>query len=160
MHDHAPTLGIDLARIAVMGKSAGGGHAALLALKAREIGKIPLVAQILIYPMLDDRIGVDVRPPSPTGSLVWTVANNRFGWASFLGKAPGTDSVPSQTGPARRNHMAGLPPTFIGVGAIDLFIDKYIAYARTLIDAGVATKVAQDFTAAKVNTLRRAFTSA
>ena len=176
LHGHAPALGIDPARIAVMGESAGGGHAALLALKAGDIDKIPLVAQILIYPMLDDRTGVTVTPPHPIGSLVWTAANNRFGWASLLGQAPGTDAVPHQAVPARRTDMKGLPPTFIGVGAVDLFVDEDIAYARALIDAGVQTellvvpgafhgfdrvaaqtKVAGDFTAAKVNALRRAF---
>lgn len=179
LHGHAAALGVDPARIAVMGESAGGGHAALLALKARDLGKIPLVAQILIYPMLDDRTGVIVTPPDPIGSLVWTAANNRFGWASFLGQAPGTDAVPAQAVPARRKDMAGLPPTFIGVGAIDLFVDEDIAYARALIAAGVdtelhvipgafhgfdrvaaATEVAQDFTAAKVDALRRAFATA
>jgi len=176
LHDYAPALGVDPARIAVMGESAGGGHAALLALKARDMGKIPLVAQILIYPMLDDRTGVIVTPPYPAGSLVWTAANNRFGWASFLGQAPGTDAVPHQAVPSRRTDMKGLPPTFIGVGAIDLFVNEDITYARALIDAGVqtellvvpgafhgfdrvaaTTKVAGEFTAAKVNALRRAF---
>lgn len=57
LHDEAANLGVNPNGIAVMGESAGGGHAALLALKARGIGKIPLVAQILTYPILDDRTG-------------------------------------------------------------------------------------------------------
>lgn len=40
LYGHAPVLGVDRSRIAVMGESAGGGHAALLALKAREVAKI------------------------------------------------------------------------------------------------------------------------
>lgn len=135
-----------------------------------------MVAQILIYPMLDDRTGVIATPPDPIGSLVWTAADNRFGWASFLGQAPGTNAVPPQAVPARHNDMSRLPSTFIGVGAIDLFVDEAIAYARALIDArvetellvvpgafhgfdrvGATTNVARDFTAAKVNALRRAF---
>lgn len=176
LHAEAGSLGVDPSRIAVMGESAGGGHAALLALKARDIGKIPLVAQILVYPMLDDRTGTVTTPKPPIGTIVWDAAKNRFGWQSFLGQAPGTAQVPVEAVPARRKDLTGLPPTFIGVGSIDLFVDEDIAYARRLIDAGVptqmevvpgafhgfdgigaTTRVAQDFTTAKVNALRRAF---
>ncbi len=176
LHDEASTLGVDATRIAVMGESAGGGHAALLALKARDVGKVPLVAQILVYPMLDDRTGTVSTPPAPIGTIVWNAAKNRFGWRSFLGQAPGSAQVPVEAVPARYKDLAGLPPTFIGVGSIDLFVDEDMTYARRLIDAGVATqlevvpgafhgfdgigattKVARDFTAAKVNALRRAF---
>jgi acetyl esterase/lipase len=48
------SLGVRADRIAIAGVSAGGGHAASLALQAREHGP-RVVAQILIYPMLDDR---------------------------------------------------------------------------------------------------------
>lgn len=177
LHSNAIELGVDASRIAVMGESAGGGHAALLALKARDIGKIPLVAQILIYPMLDDRTGTLTTPPFPIGTILWTSTKNRFGWKSFLGQEPGGRSVPPQAVPARRKDLAGLPPTFIGVGLIDLFVDEDIAYARALIDAGVETellvvpgafhgfdgvgsalKVVRNFNTAKLNALRRAFT--
>ncbi|MBB3955772.1 alpha/beta hydrolase [Novosphingobium sediminicola] len=176
LHDEAKSLGVDAGRIAVMGESAGGGHAALLALKARDLGKIPLVAQILIYPMLDDRTGTTKTPQAPIGTIVWNVVKNRFGWQSFLGMAPGTDKTPQEAVPARYRDLSGLPPTFIGVGAIDLFVDEDIAYANRLIDAGVptqlevvpgafhgfdgigaSTQVAKDFTASKVTALRRAF---
>jgi acetyl esterase/lipase len=176
LHDEAKALGVDGGRIAVMGESAGGGHAALLALKARDIGKIPLVAQILVYPMLDDRTGTTKTPPAPIGTIVWNVVKNRFGWQAFLGMAPGTDKTPQEAVPARHRDLSGLPPTFIGVGSIDLFVDEDIAYAKRLIDAGVptqlevvpgafhgfdgigaSTQVAKDFTASKVAALRRAF---
>ncbi|MGK2964716.1 MAG: alpha/beta hydrolase, partial [Tepidiformaceae bacterium] len=34
---------------------------------------------------------------------------------------------------------SGLPPTFIPVGSLDIFLDEDIEYARRLIDAGVPT---------------------
>jgi acetyl esterase/lipase len=176
LHNQASSLGVDASRIAVMGESAGGGHAALLALKAREIGKIALVAQILIYPMLDDRTGTVTTPPAPIGTIIWNAQKNRFGWQSFLGQAPGTAQVPVEAVPARCQDLSGLAPAFIGVGSVDLFVDEDIAYAHRLIDAGVPTQlevvpgafhgfdgigattgVAKDFTAAKIKALRQAF---
>jgi acetyl esterase/lipase len=43
--------------------------------------------------------------------------------------------------PARRANLAGLPPTWIGVGANDLFYDEAAAYARRLSEAGVPCKL-------------------
>ena len=176
MHAHAAELGVDPSRIAVMGESAGGGHAALLALTARARGQIPIVLQVLIYPMLDDRTASSRPVPAHIGKLVWTEEANRYGWTAFLGQPAGGDTVPVAGVPARAENLAGLPPAFIGVGAIDLFVDEDINYARRLIDAGVATELlvvpgafhafdviapdtelSRQFTAAKIAALRRAF---
>lgn len=46
---------VDPSRLAIGGASAGGGMAAALALLARDRGEVPLAAQVLVYPMLDDR---------------------------------------------------------------------------------------------------------
>ena len=48
-------------RIAVAGESAGGGHAAMLALAARDRGEFAIAGQALVYPMLDDRTGSTMR---------------------------------------------------------------------------------------------------
>lgn len=176
LHDNAASMGANPQRIALMGESAGGGHAALLALTARDRGEIPVAFQMLIYPMLDDRTGTTRQPPAPIGTLLWTAEMNRFGWRSFLGQEPATPDVPAKAVPARYASLAGLPPTFIGVGSIDLFIDEDIDYARRLIDAGVPTQLlvvpgafhgfdgiaprssaATAFMASKLAALRRAF---
>lgn len=141
LHANAASLGVDPARIAVMGESAGGGHAALLALAARDRGEVPLVFQCLTYPMLDDRTGSTRMAPAHVGHLIWTPEANRFGWESFLGMAPGGRRVPAAAVPARRSDLAGLPPAFIGVGSLDLFLDEDIDYARRLNDAGVAAEL-------------------
>jgi acetyl esterase/lipase len=113
LHRNAAEIGADPARIAVMGESAGGGHAALLAITARDRGEVPLCFQCLIYPMLDDRTGT-TRPVKPwVGRLVWTVAKNRFGWECFLGTPAGLARAPRGAVPARVENLVGLPPASI-----------------------------------------------
>lgn len=167
------------AKIAVMGESAGGGHAALLAIKARDRREVPVAFQLLVYPMLDDRTGSAVQTPSHIGRIIWTPAANRFGWGSFLGMRPGTAAVPRAGVPARTRDLADLPPAYICVGSIDLFVDENIKYASRLIDAGVATElsvvpggfhgfdlgspdaqIVKAFNSAKLTALRKAFAAA
>ena len=141
LHASAHELGGDKRRIAVMGESAGGGHAAMLALAARDRHEFQLLAQILIYPMLDDRTGSTRVVPRTVGNIVWTPQLNRLGWRSLLGVPAGSNRVPAGSVPAREESLAGLPPTFIGVGAIDLFVEEDIQYAQRLIAAGVPTEL-------------------
>lgn len=140
LHANAAALGADPARIAVMGESAGGGHAALLAITARDRGEVPVSFQCLTYPMLDDRTGSTRPVPPHVGNLIWTAQMNRFGWESFLGTRPGGRSVRGGV-PARVANVAGLPPAWIGVGSIDLFHDEDVDYAQRLNAAGVPTEL-------------------
>jgi acetyl esterase/lipase len=132
----ASELGIDGARIAVGGESAGGGLAAAVAQRARDEGGPALCLQLLVYPMLDDRT---VLRAARTGerSLIWSPASNRFGWTAYLGRAPGDGPAPPYAAPARTEDLHGLPPAWIGVGDIDLFHEEDVTYARRLADAGV-----------------------
>jgi acetyl esterase/lipase len=140
LYRNARALGVDSRRIAVKGVSAGGGLAAMLALAARDRGEVPLCGQILLYPMLDDRTG-STRKASATIPYLWTPQANVFGWTSLLGVPVGSANVPAGAVPARVANLAGLPPTFIGVGSIDLFADEDVAYAERLRSAGVPTEL-------------------
>ncbi len=137
---NADDLGIDVARIGVMGESAGGGLAAALALMSRDRGGPTLAFQHLTYPMIDDRTCVG-EPHAHAGEFIWTPHNNRFGWTALLGQEPGGDGVSPYAAAARATNLAGLPPTFIMTGALDLFVDEDIDYARRLIAAGVPTEL-------------------
>jgi acetyl esterase/lipase len=132
MYTHAEELGVDTKRIAIGGGSAGGGLAAALGLLTRDRGEVPLAFQLLIYPMLDDRTVTSADPHPYTGEFIWTAEANRFGWKSLLGQDPGGPDVSPYAAAARAEHMEGLPPTFISVGALDLFLEEDMEYARRL----------------------------
>ncbi len=138
---HAKEVGIDSQRIAVGGSSAGGGLAAALALLARDRGEVSLIFQCLLAPMIDDRTAVLANPHSYTGEFIWTKEANRFGWTSLLGQEPGGADISPYAAAARAEHLEGLPATFLYVGALDLFLEEDLEYARRLMRAGVPTEL-------------------
>jgi acetyl esterase/lipase len=138
---HTDELGIDRTRIAVGGSSAGGGLAAALALLTRDRGEFSLMFQFLIAPMLDDRTCTLAQPHPYTGEFIWTPQANRFGWTALLGQEPGGADISPYAAPARAEHLESLPAAFINVGALDLFLEEDLEYARRLTRAGVPTEL-------------------
>jgi acetyl esterase/lipase len=136
-------LGIDPARIGITGESAGGGLAAAVALMSRDRGGPKLAAQLLVYPMLDHRVGGLDDPwcNRHTGEFVWTRKTNQFGWESLRGNYVPQDAAKGWFSPSLADDLSGLPPTWIGVGNLDLFFDENLDYARRLVDAGVAVEL-------------------
>lgn len=140
VHDHADELGVDPARIAIGGDSAGGGLAAALAQLAHDRGEVAVCFQLLVYPMLDDRTAL--RPdPGGTGNFLWTAKSNAFGWTAYLGHPPRYDEDRPYVAAARRESLSGLPPAWIGVGDLDLFHAEDLEYAERLRAAGVPCQV-------------------
>ncbi len=139
-HRNAAELDLDPDRIAIGGASSGGGSAAGLALLARDRGEIPVCFQLLVYPMLDDR---NVTPASLgcTEPRVWNRASNLIGWRCYVGDAAGTDEVSPYAAPTRATDLTGLPPAYLPVGDLDLFIDEDIEYAQRLQQADVPTEL-------------------
>lgn len=142
-YDSAHSLNVDRNRLGITGGSAGGGLAAALALLARDRGVIPIAFQALVMPMLDDRTVTryEADPHPYAGEFIWTLDKDRFGWQSLLDCEPGADGVSPYAAPARAENLAGLPPTFISTGALDLFVEEDMEYARRLIRAGVPTEL-------------------
>jgi triacylglycerol lipase len=142
MTDNAATLGIDAKHIVVMGESAGGGLAASLTHMVRDRGNLHLAGQVLIYPMLDHRTGgPDCAWRNPTtGEFVWTRESNQFGWNALRGNYSADDDKKGWFSPSLAENLADLPPAFIGVGALDLFLDEDLDYARRLIASGVSVE--------------------
>jgi acetyl esterase/lipase len=137
---HAAKFGVDPARIAIGGASAGGGLAAGLALLARDRGEVSLAFQLLIYPMIDDR---NVLPASHaiTDGRVWNREKNLLGWKAYLGRDGGSSDVPAYAAAYRATDLRGLPPAYISVGDLDLFLDENIEYAQRLLQADVPTEL-------------------
>jgi acetyl esterase/lipase len=141
MYENPEKLGLDRTRIALQGMSAGGGHAALLAIAARDRREVPVIFQALIYPMLDDRTGTTRPVPAHIGTYLWTPERNALGWSALLAQPPGGASVPAGAVPARVKSVAGLPAAWIGVGSLDLFVQEDVENARRLIEASVSTEL-------------------
>ena len=75
------------------------------------------------------------------GEFIWNHHNNVFGWSALLGARPGSENVSPYAAPARAENLAGLPPTFMSTGALDLFVDEDVDYAQRLMRAGVPTEL-------------------
>ncbi|KZS67410.1 alpha/beta hydrolase [Mycobacterium kansasii] len=139
LHGHAGELGVDPARVAVMGDSAGGALAAAVCLMARDRGGPAIAQQLLVYPMLDDRTALP--DPELVPFVTWTYDDNITGWQALLGQSAGAHGVSSYAAPARASDVSRLPPTYIDVGDLDIFRDEDVAYARRLAAAGVPTEL-------------------
>jgi acetyl esterase/lipase len=139
LHEHATELGVDPARIAVMGDSAGGGLAAAVSILARERGGPAIARQLLIFPMLDDR--TTVPDPHIAPYAAWTYDDNTTAWQAILGECAGGLDVPAEAAPARLKDATGLPPAYIEVGQLDIFRDEDLAYALVLSRGGVPVEL-------------------
>lgn len=133
--DDAASLGVDPARVAVAGSSAGAALAACLAQRAADGSLPPVVFQLLHQPVLDDR---------PTGSKSEFRTSPAFDgegaelmWRHYLDPEAG----PEAAVPARRPEFAGLAPALITCAEIDPFRDEAIDYALRLLRAGVSAEL-------------------
>jgi acetyl esterase/lipase len=141
LHANAGQLGFDPARIGIKGESGGGGFAAAAALYARDRQGPKFAFQHLIYPMIDDRTAVRTDLHPYVGEFVWTQENNYFGWRSLLGEEPGSAGISPYAAAARAADVSGLPPTYISVGGLDLFLEENMIYADRLSRAGVPVEL-------------------
>ncbi len=133
----ASELGGDPGRIAVAGDSAGGNLAAVVSIKARDLGSPTLAFQLLIYPATDLTRALPSHTENGEGYLL-TAQSTRWFTAHYLGDADPTDPDAS---PLFVEDLAGLPPAFIMTAEFDPLRDEGEAYARRLREAGVNAEV-------------------
>lgn len=132
---NAVELGIDPARTAVAGDSAGGNLAAVTAILCRDRGTTPPAAQLLIYPAIDPTFDTDSYHRYATGYFN-TRAAMQWYWNQYLGAQTVFDP-PYLVAPARADTHAGLPPAVIVTAGRDPLHSEGCDYARRLRSAGV-----------------------
>ena len=132
--DNVSSLGIDRARLAVGGDSAGGALAAACALRARDEGGPHLCFQLLVYPVTDCRMET-ASMRDCTDSPLWNAGLNRKMWELYL--RDGGAGTPEYAAPMLARSFSGLPPAYVEVEEFDCLHDEGAAYARALEAAGV-----------------------
>jgi acetyl esterase/lipase len=128
-------LGVDPARLAVGGSSAGAALAALLAQRAAEGIAPSVVFQLLHQPVLDDR-------PTPSkDEFVTTPGFDGHAVAQMWRHYSAGESVPTDAVPASAAELAGVAGAFISCSELDPLRDEAVDYALRLMWAGVATEL-------------------
>jgi len=134
LRDNGAEYGMRPDQIFVGGESAGGGLAAAVTLLARDKGEVSIAYQMLVYPMLDDRLtGSSTDNDAP----LWYSAANTASWKLYLGDLYGKTDIPIYAAPARTEDYSGLPPTCSLVGSIEPFYDETVAYIKNLEKCGI-----------------------
>jgi len=133
-HKHADELGVDQARIAVGGDSAGGNLAAVTALESTRRGGPAPVFQLLVYPEVDFVNRRRSRRLFATKFLL-TDADMRWFEGHYL--APSDDRSDPRLSPLLAPDLSGLPPAYLVTAGFDPLRDNGEAYAKALQEAGV-----------------------
>ncbi|PWY83845.1 lipase [Aspergillus sclerotioniger CBS 115572] len=137
MSDNAVQLGIDPARIVIWGMSGGATLAAATCLMARDrkSPRIPIMGQMLVSPMLDDRCNSVSDQQFEYGSP-WCGVSNRMAWTHVLGEDRGTDKVSPYQSPPRADDLSNLPATYIDAAECEVFRDQAVMYAMAMWRCG------------------------
>ncbi len=131
----------DASRLAVMGDSAGGTLAAVLALMARDAGGPRIRHQALLYPAADmtDAMLEQESAVRNTAPIVLSNEDLRVFRDHYV--AAGTDLTDWRLSPAHARDHGGLPPATVVLAGRDPLRDSGASYAHTLADAGVEVRV-------------------
>jgi acetyl esterase len=130
---HAAELGVDAARLAVGGDSAGGNLAAVVSLAARDAGDLAVAFQLLIYPATDMRAGAPSHTANGQGYLLTRDTIDYFRGHYIPDRAQDADWRAS---PLLHEDLRRLPPAFVLTAGYDPLRDEGLAYAQRLSEAG------------------------
>ena len=137
---NGPRLGLDSARLAVGGDSAGGNLAAVMALLARDRRGPRILLQVLVYPVTNYDFGTRSYAENATG-YVLTTEDMRWFWRHYLSREEQGQEVTAS--PFRAKSLADLPPALVMTAGCDPLRDEGDAYAARLRDAGVLVTLTQ-----------------
>lgn len=129
--------GFDVSRIAVGGDSAGGNLATVAAIIAAQSGAPRLSAQLLVYPMTDQRCCTPSHAAFGQGHMLTALVIRRFQDLYLPNPA---DRLDWRASPLFAPDLSGLPPTLMLSAECDPLVDDARAYARRLVASGVAVE--------------------
>ncbi|MGI5288786.1 alpha/beta hydrolase [Nonomuraea polychroma] len=128
--------GLDATRIAVAGDSVGGNMSAALTLMAKERGDVPLVQQVLFYPVTDASFDTGSYHQFATGYFLRRDAMQWF-WDQYTTDEAQRAEITASPLRASLDELAGLPPALVITAEADVLRDEGEAYANKLRQAGV-----------------------
>jgi acetyl esterase len=134
--EHAAEIGGDPRLLAVVGDSAGGNLAAVVALMARDRGGPALELQVLLYPVIDFRFDTPSHLDR-TEPHVLQSDEVRYYWYQYLSDE--ADGANPYASPLRAESLADLPPALLVIAEYDPLRDEGEAYAARLAAEGVPT---------------------
>ncbi|GAA3030103.1 alpha/beta hydrolase [Streptomyces glomeratus] len=129
-HDLDPT------RIAVAGDSVGGNMTAALTLMAKERGDVPLVQQVLFYPVTDAAFDTVSYHRFAEGYFLRRDAMQWF-WDQYTTDEHERSRITASPLRATTGQLRGLPPALVITAEADVLRDEGEAYADKLRQAGV-----------------------
>lgn len=130
---NAPRIGVDPARVAIGGDSAGGNLAAVIARQLRDRGGPTIVHQLLVYPVIDCAMDT----ASYAENSAYSLSRESMEWFYDHYCPAGIDRAAPDVSPIRAASLAGLAPATVIVAEYDPLRDEGLAYARALEAAGV-----------------------
>jgi acetyl esterase/lipase len=137
VHQHAAELGFEPGRVGVMGDSAGGNLAAVVALEARSGsgGDVPPpVAQVLVYPAVDAHFDADSYR-SMAERFLLTRELMEFYRTCYLPDEADYESP--RASPLRAPDHSGTAPALVVTAGFDPLRDDGAQYAEALRSSGV-----------------------
>jgi acetyl esterase len=132
---HGDDLGADASRLAVMGDSAGGNLAAVVAIKARDAGGPEIAFQCLVYPATDLTRTFASHQENGQGYLLTSEMMDWF-MNHYFGDDMDLLSSPDAS-PYFVEDLSGLPPALVITAEYDPLRDEGEAYAKRLREAGI-----------------------
>ncbi|MDT0569407.1 alpha/beta hydrolase [Streptomyces sp. DSM 3412] len=128
--------GLDATRIAVAGDSVGGNMTAALTLMAKERGDVPLVQQVLFYPVTDAAFDTGSYQRFAEGYFLRRDAMRWF-WDQYTTSEKERAEITASPLRATPEQLQGLPPALVITAEADVLRDEGEAYADKLREAGV-----------------------
>ena len=137
VHDHATELSVEPGRVGVMGDSAGGNLAAVVAQVTRDTDVPPPTAQCLVYPATDALFRSPSHELFATGFFL-TRASMEWYRAKYLPDPADWDSPLAS--PIEAADLRGVCPAIVVTAGFDPLRDEGRRYADRLAEAGVPVR--------------------